>query len=356
MSRFKRISLLQALLGLALAGGVSPAQEVEIAPWSDDPYAPDTELPADLRLIEGDIAVPLDWEETRATYDVNLWPNGVVPYDFGPNVTVTNQGLMRAAMDEWESLANVRFVPWTNENDYLFIRNATFNASEFIGPLGGEQRVWITSWTTHGTLVHELGHVLAYWHEQSRLDRNLFVNVSFANVCQNCCTGSAGNPISCNSQFNFRTSGAEHGPYDFGSVMHYGSCAFSCCDAQANPCPQGGSCAANPATCQTITVLPPNTATIGQRNGASYWDGRVMSFLYPESDWVFADANFGGGGFGTFLSPWPTFAAGLVTTPDDGKLWLKADQSNGPTEYEFTGRLERPMRIESTAGSAIIGR
>ena len=77
-----------------------------------------------------------------------------------------------------------------------------------------------------------------------------------------------------------------------------------------------------------------------------------MSFLYPESDWIFADENFGGIQLGTFLNPWSTFAAGAAFTPDNGKLWLKADSY---TEYEFTGRLERPMTIESTAGSAVIG-
>lgn len=347
MNRSKRITTLESVLGLLLAASMSAAQVTEIGPSSDAPFAPDTELPPDLRLIEGDIAVPMDWVETRATYDVNLWPSGVIPFEFGPNVSGANQGLMQAAMDEWESLADVAFVDRANQNDYIFIRNATFNASEFIGPLGGQQRVWITNWTTHGTLVHELGHVLAYWHEQSRADSTQFIDVNFGNVCQNCCTDSNNNPISCNSQFNPRTSGGEHGPYDFGSVMHYSACAFSNC----------GICSATDPSCRTIDVLPPNDvawqSAIGQRAGASYWDGRVMSFLYPENDWIFADANFGGAGFGTFLNPWPTFANGVVTTPDHGKLWLKADPY---TEYDFTGRLERPMRIESTAGSAVIGR
>ena len=98
--------------------------------------------------------------------------------------------------------------------------------------MGGQQRIWILNWTNHGTLVHELGHTLAYWHEQSRADRNSFITVNFGNVCQNCCDDGAGNPISCNSQFAMRSSGGEHGPYDFGSVMHYSACAWSVC----SPC------------------------------------------------------------------------------------------------------------------------
>jgi hypothetical protein len=348
MKRKKR-QLMGATVGLWLAGLATAAAQAP-GTLSPDPYAPITEVPSDSRLIEGDILVPRDWIEPRTAYDVNLWPNGVVPFEFGPNVTQANQDLMRAAMDEWESLVNVQFVPRGNENDYVFIRNATFNASDFVGHVGGQQRVFILNWTVHGTLVHELGHVLAFWHEQSRADRNNFITVNFGNVCQNCCTDAAGNPISCNGQFTIRTSGAEHGPYDFGSVMHYPACAFSNC----------ATCAPTNAACATITVLPPDNAAwqanIGQRVGASYWDGRIMHFLYPESNWIFADSAFGGVPLGTFVNPWSTFAAGYVTTPDNGKLWLKSDPYSGPREYAFTGRIERPMRIETTAGSAVIGR
>ncbi len=330
------------------AGPVGVRQEPVAA--GADPFAPVTEIPSDLVQLEDDILVPREWIQNRTAYVVNLWPGGVVPYEFGPNVTVTNQGLMRAAMDEWESLANVQFVPRNNQDDYIFIRNATFNASEFLGRVGGEQRVYISNWTTHGTLVHELGHVLAFWHEQSRSDRNNFITVNFSNVCQNCCSDADGNPISCNAQFTIRDSGDEHGPYDFGSVMHYGACAFSNC----TPCS-----ATNPS-CATITVLPPNNTVwqtgIGQRVGASYWDGRIMHFLYPENDWNFADSTYGGIPFGTFTSPWGSFAEGYVTTPTGGTLWLKTEFYGSPTEFAFRGRLDRAMRIDATAGSAVIGR
>ncbi len=308
-----------------------------------DPFAPVLVIPDDLRVLEDDILIPRAWDQQRTAYVVNLWTNGVVPFEFGPNVTQTNQDLMRAAMDEWESLANVSFVPRGSQDNYIFIRNASFNASEFLGMIGGEQRVFINSWTTHGTLVHELGHVLAFWHEQSRADRNNFIQVNFNNVCQNCCSDADGNPISCNSQFAIRDSGNEHGPYDFGSVMHYGACAFSNCSP----------CSATNNACATITVLPPNTAQqtlIGQRVGASFWDGRIMHFLYPENDWTFAQPDFGGLPTGSFTNPWPTLAAAVTFAVTDGTLWLK------PGNYEFTGRIERPMRMEPTYTAVTIGR
>ncbi len=292
-------------------------------------------IPERLKLIDGDIVVPIDFDESRATFGTSLWPNGRVPYEFATNVGSTNEQRMIAAMQEWESLADVNFAPRNGEADYIRIISDSFNASEFLGRNGGRQRVWITSWTTHGTLVHELGHVLGFYHEQSRADRNTFVQINFNNVSQTACTDSNGNPASCNSQFTIRDPGdSEHGPYDFGSVMHYGACAFSNCT----------TCAATNNSCATITVLAPNTAQqtlIGQRVGASFWDGRVMSFLYPEDNWVFADDQISAIPFGTFLDPFG-LAQALLIVPNNGKVWLK------PGTYGGVGRIERPMKLEAT--------
>lgn len=332
-----------AEIGL-ITSGLSIASAQDLATDDTDPYAPLTQLPPDLRLIDGDIAVPRDWVETRTAYTADLWSNGVVPYDFGPNVTQTNQSLMRAAMDEWESLANVQFVTRNNQTKYLFIRNATFNATEGVGEAGGQQRMFILSWNNHGTLVHELGHALGYWHEQSRADRDQYIDINWNNVCQNCCSDANGNAIPCDDQFRIRDSGGEHGPYDFGSIMHYSACAWTDC----------ASCTPSNTSCRTIDVLAPNDtawqSNIGSATNASYWDGRIMSFLYPQDDWVFATASSVTIWNGTFLFPYPTVSMAEDNVPTGGKLWLK------PGEYSFTGRLNRAMQIESTFGSATIGR
>jgi hypothetical protein len=189
-----------------------------------------------------------------------------------------------------------------------------------------------------------MGHVLGYWHEQSRADRDLYIDINWNNICQTCCTDSAGNSIPCDSNFQIRDSGGEHGPYDFGSVMHYGACAWTACT----------TCAPTNAACRTIDVLPPNDvawqANIGQRNGASYWDGRIMSFLYPEDDWVFATPSTATVWDGSFLFPYPLFELALDDTPTGGKLWLK------PGDHAFTGTIDRAMQLEPTFGSASIGR
>ena len=59
--------------------------------------------------------------------------------------------------------------------------------------------------------VHEIGHVLGFWHEQSRPDRDQYVNIHEQNVRPG-----------FESSFDIQTDVYSLGvPYDFNSIMHY---------------------------------------------------------------------------------------------------------------------------------------
>ncbi len=70
---------------------------------------------------------------------------------------------------------------------------------------------------TVGTILHEMGHVIGLWHEQSRADRGTYVTVNYGNVIK----GSWGN-------FAILTDDVQIlGAYDYASVMQYIPFAFS---------------------------------------------------------------------------------------------------------------------------------
>ena len=117
---------------------------------------------------------------------------------------------------------------------------------------GGQQTISLGAGCSTGNAIHEIGHTVGLWHEQSREDRDLFVAINWQNIQ----TGMS-------AQFNQHiTDGDDLGGYDYGSIMHYPRTAFS----------SNGQ--------ETITPTDPN-AQIGQRNGLSAGDIAAVAAMYP---------------------------------------------------------------------------
>lgn len=156
-----------------------------------------------------------------------------------------------------------------------------------VGLVGGGQRISIGRGCEHtGIVIHEMFHALGRWHEQSRPDRDQFVSINYNNmkdgkffnsssncpcVHNNAClhgadyilylyAGVSGNFLKLTTN-QVTTQGV---PYDFGSIMHYSSHAFS---RNGRP-----------------TIEPKDrsvsSSTLGQRSGFSTKDLEHANTLY----------------------------------------------------------------------------
>jgi astacin len=186
-----------------------------------------------LKLFEGDILLDhvapfptrasVQPEAIGVAYPQYLWPEdakGVaeIPYI----ITSAAADLSNALTAFNKSFAGViQFVPRGSQADYVDFDFDTANLSgqceSYVGRIGGEQMTGGSGACSLGTLLHEMGHVVGLYHEQSRPDRNIYVTVNFGNVIK----GSEGNFNQ--PQDNFQDLGL----FDYGSIMEYLPFAFT---------------------------------------------------------------------------------------------------------------------------------
>jgi hypothetical protein len=150
-----------------------------------------------------------------SNFTATAWTGGIVPYVFDANVSTLNRVRAENAMAEWAAVANVQFVPRTNQANYVTFRDSSGNNS-YVGMIGGSQTINMYNWNWKYIICHEIKHALGYLHEQSRPDRDTYVTIHLANIC-----------CSAGGNFNITNSATAVGAYDFYSIMHYGETAFS---------------------------------------------------------------------------------------------------------------------------------
>ncbi len=165
-------------------------------------------------------------------YNSGLWPkiNGVATVFYkidaasDPNATPSIKAAIATFNADFPGV--VQWVLWNNPTtqgpNYVDIN---LNANDYSGQCealegyeatAGQPMTGSTKCTV-GTLLHEMGHVIGLWHEQSRTDRSSFIAVNYSNMIK----GSLGNfQITPDNHENLTL-------FDYASLMEYPSFSFS---------------------------------------------------------------------------------------------------------------------------------
>lgn len=210
-------------------------------------------------FVEGDILIGTEEQVSGPTARGLVrtgsefrWPGGVLVYTVeDPSV----QERVDLAIQHWTSRTPIKFKKRTDEKDFVAFVNQGGCFSS-VGRVGGRQLISLGPGCNVGAAIHEIGHALGLWHEQSRGDRDNFVTVVLDRI----------KPANRHNFDKHVIDGTMVGPYDFDSIMHYPAVAFS-------------------LTGQATIIPKDSSKQIGQRNGLSKGDRLAIKAIYPDLDW-----------------------------------------------------------------------
>jgi len=187
------------------------------------------------------------------------WPNALIPYTIDPGLP--NEVRVTDAIAHWQENTPIRFKVRASEADYVTFFSDPDGCASNVGRQGGRQGIWLANGCSTGNAIHEIGHTVGLWHEQSREDRNSFVTIHYENI-------EDGRAHNFDQQI---ADGDDVGGYDYGSIMHYPRTAFS----------KNG----------LDTITPPPGVSVGQRESLSFADIMAVAYMYGRGDWYVGNVN-----------------------------------------------------------------
>ncbi|XXT21236.1 M12 family metallopeptidase [Sorangium sp. So ce429] len=207
-----------------------------------------------------------------------FWPNARLPYCFDENFPPGWRTVVSDALANMQRRLPVTFgvidcppppvrgTPTINHARFLRGFGDTGGEADATGYEQGEVDITIFSAPSQGLITHEVLHVLGMYHEQSRSDRDNYVNIN-------------GSCIDDDKDHNYDTKDDTYtsGVYDYESIMHYRTGTW-CDSARPSWCmiPDGSG----GTVCATITKK--DGTPIGVNSEMSREDVNSMFYMYSE--------------------------------------------------------------------------
>ena len=229
-------------------------------------------------IVDGDIILTMDkiGAENRIAFDrfitTSQWTNGIIPVAIHPDTP--NRDNIIQAMSYVMEKTPIIFIPVEVQDgriideNYVVFYPSDNNCASGLGMQGGAQFIIVPSWCKTGSLVHEIGHTLGIWHEQTRCDRDQYIRIVWDNIKEE-----------WKDQFTSicdpnrpSESPLSFAQYDLCSIMHYPT--------------EGVTAAIDPNQPIMVPLQEPQDCSvedIGQRGGYSPLDESGIRAFYPFS-------------------------------------------------------------------------
>ncbi|KAK2709886.1 hypothetical protein QYM36_013537 [Artemia franciscana] len=185
-------------------------------PWEQGPY------------LQGDIKLTEEQAKNGLLNERYRWVDATVPYVISGDFTPEQLAIIEASFEEYHTKTCVKFVPRTDERDYIDIKSDQTGCWSYVGRIGFKQVVNLQTPECEfcgscvrytGTPIHELMHAIGFHHEQTRWDRDDYVTIFEENIDPDMFYNF--------DKYDEAYITAYGQPYDWGSVMHYSEYSFS---------------------------------------------------------------------------------------------------------------------------------
>uniref|UniRef100_A0A667YCP9 Meprin A subunit n=1 Tax=Myripristis murdjan TaxID=586833 RepID=A0A667YCP9_9TELE len=183
-----------------------------------------------------------------------------IPYILTDSLDLNAKGVILQAFESYRLKSCVDFKPYEGESSYISFTKLS-GCWSFVGDLKTGQNVSIGArCDTKAIVEHELLHALGFYHEQSRSDRDDYVNIWWDQITEG-------------QQHNFNKYEDDfitdlNTPYDYESIMHYRPFSFN----------------KNESIPTITTIIPFFNDIIGQRLDFSAADLTRLNRMYSCAD------------------------------------------------------------------------
>lgn len=189
-------------------------------------------------------------KRAATAYVSRTWPNGVIPYVIQANFSSETKATIMKAMRHWENYTCLSFVErQSHHKSYIIFTEKACGCCSYVGRRSEDEPQAISigkNCDKKGIVIHELGHVIGFWHEHTRPDRDEHVDILLDNVVEG-------------QDFNFKKMDPGEvnslgEPYDYSSIMHYAKGTFAKANKDETIRPK--ACCPRPPIGQRIQLSP----------------------------------------------------------------------------------------------------
>ncbi|XP_062406194.1 meprin A, alpha (PABA peptide hydrolase), tandem duplicate 1 [Sardina pilchardus] len=270
-------------------------------------------------LVEGDMAIPLGRNALLNTTFRWTFP---IPYILSDDLDLNAKGCIFQAFEMYRLKSCIDFKPYEGEKSYIkFVKQN--GCWSMVGDQQDGQLLSLGPGCDHKAVIeHELLHAVGFYHEQSRQDRDDYVNIDLAQVTD----GLQHNFNKYDDSFITDQNTA----YDYESVMHYRPFSFN----------------KDPNIPTITTKIPEFYNVIGQYLDFSKLDVLRMNRMYkcPSSLTLLDQCSFE-----------YTNICGMIQSATEEADWIHTLSSPGFEDHTLSGQCRDAgyfMHVNTSVGNA----